>query len=39
MKPGNRLIFSKVPIPEAETPEDEASMKLIPLALKGRVFC
>ena len=31
--------FGKVPIPAAETSEDEASMKLIPLALKGRVFC
>ena len=26
MKPGNRPKFGKVPIPAAETPEDEASL-------------
>ena len=36
MKPGNRPIFGMVPIPAAETSEDEASM-LFPLA-ERRVF-
>lgn len=38
MKPGNRPKFGKVPIPAAETPEDEASGKAFSDSPCRRVF-
>lgn len=40
MKPGNRSIFGKVPIPAAETSEDEASVNLFSTRpASGEFFC